>query len=161
MLHRTVTPTELGRLFERETRKCLEKYRIQFNKIHGKAGDEGVDLWGTWKLPTRDLQVMVQCKNTKSPISPSTMREWCGTKPTVDGLRILASRKLPSKAAFHDFQRSEYPMAVMTLENSQLTGFILNQHAMNLIPELNIVKSVTNSYLFWNDIELSQTFKCL
>jgi hypothetical protein len=150
--------TELGRLFEQETRTCLQRYRVHFNNFQGKAGDEGVDLWGTWRLPSQDLRVLVQCKNTKRSISPSTMREWCGTKPNVHGLRILSSRKLPTKAALYEFERSEYPMAVMTLENTKLTGFFLNQQAMNLIPELSIVKTALHSHLalFWNDIDLFQ-----
>ncbi|KAJ3092532.1 hypothetical protein HK102_006084 [Quaeritorhiza haematococci] len=76
-----------GTEFERLIKLCLGAYGMELSRVGG-AGDQGVDLRGSWTLlrpntnsPTTNvlLPLFVQCKRYSKPVGPSTLRELEGT----------------------------------------------------------------------------------
>jgi len=69
-----------GTRYEYLCAATLTRLSFSLTRIGGSS-DAGIDLIGTWKLPTlpHPLRVLVQCKAFKAKVSPKTVRELEGT----------------------------------------------------------------------------------
>lgn len=131
--------TYQGTRYEYTALACL--HRLGFTLSHnGGANDKGIDLIGTWTLPSSPspssqtpstppspptLKVLIQCKSTISKILPSAMRElegafagapfeWRGPQGVV---AFLVARKPPTRGVMAAMARSRWPMGFITLES--------------------------------------------
>ncbi|KAF9113357.1 hypothetical protein BGX27_001746 [Mortierella sp. AM989] len=150
--HNTKSTIYRGTLFEYQTqsilRKCLGIY------THRSAGndDRGVDLRGTWFLPTsaspkpgdlvRHLKVIVQCKSMSVKVGPKYVRELQGslsyeTQPTM---AVLAINSDFTKMALLPYVRSLWPMALVVIDakNHQCSKLIWNNAAEKVMQGIHI-----------------------
>ncbi|KAF8979537.1 hypothetical protein BGZ46_005304 [Entomortierella lignicola] len=117
-----------GTLFEYQTQEVLMKCLGIYTQRTAGAGDLGVDLRGTWFLPTsasprpgdkvRHLKVIVQCKSTNTRIGPNFVRELQGSlsyesQPTM---AILAISSDFTKHSFLPYAMSLWPMALVVID---------------------------------------------
>jgi len=92
----------------------------------GGVSDNGIDLLGTWNLPSSrtPIKVLIQCKALAlSPIRPATVRELEGAfvgapKGWRDGnvLGLLVSQKSATKGVREALGRSRWPMGYVLCE---------------------------------------------
>lgn len=71
----------LGTAYERQCQSFARTYlRMSLIQVGG-ANDEGIDLRGTWSLPSCDRQfnIIAQCKRYKRKVPPNHIRELVGT----------------------------------------------------------------------------------
>ena len=103
----------VGTHYEYLCSDALRRLSFTLTRTGGRA-DAGIDLLGTWKLPSLPdpLRVLVQCKAMKAKVSPECVRElegavagapdaWkgvgtvgvlCGKKPATQGVRDAVRR---------------------------------------------------------------------
>lgn len=68
--------TYVGTHYEYTVLESLRRFRLSLTRIGGRS-DAGIDLLGTWHLPSlpHPLRVIVQCKALKTKLGPSIVRE--------------------------------------------------------------------------------------
>ncbi|KAK2758233.1 hypothetical protein FQN54_004077 [Arachnomyces sp. PD_36] len=68
--------TYVGTHYEYTVLQSLRRFRLSLTRIGGRS-DAGIDLLGTWHLPSlpHPLRVIVQCKALKTKLGPSLVRE--------------------------------------------------------------------------------------
>lgn len=68
--------TYVGTHYEYTVLQSLRRFRLSLTRIGGRS-DAGIDLVGTWHLPSlpHPLRVIVQCKALKTKLGPSIVRE--------------------------------------------------------------------------------------
>lgn len=110
----------LGTHYEYTVQIALHNLGMHLQRVGGHS-DYGIDLLGTWSLPSvpSPLKVLIQCKALAlSPIRPATVREmegafvgaprgWRGT----DVLGMLVSQKSATKGVREAMGRSRWPLA--------------------------------------------------
>jgi hypothetical protein len=112
----TTSPTYIGTHYEYTVQSALERLGMTLRRVGGRA-DNGIDLLGTWSLPSviNPIKVIVQCK--AYAIHPSQARElegafvgapqgWRGTNV----LALLVSQKVATKGVREALGRSRWPM---------------------------------------------------
>ena len=106
----------VGTHYEYTVSSTLAKYGLSLRRVGG-ASDYGIDLLGTWKLPSTEepLKVLVQCK--AGAIGPHVIRELEGAfvgAPVgwreAGVLGLLASRRVATKGVGDALARSRWPM---------------------------------------------------
>ena len=110
------SPVYVGTHYEYTVAASLASYGLALRRIGG-ASDRGIDLLGTWALPSapEPLRALVQCK--AGAVGPHVVRElegafvgapvgWRG--PGVLG--VLASRKAATRGVGDALARSRWPM---------------------------------------------------
>lgn len=108
----------VGTHYEYIVASTLSKYYFSLKRIGGTS-DYGVDLLGTWSLPStqESFRVLVQCKAGFQKIGPHLIRElegafvgapagWRGTNV----LGFLASERTATKGIRESLGRSRWPM---------------------------------------------------
>ncbi|KAF9403078.1 hypothetical protein BGX21_007236 [Mortierella sp. AD011] len=141
--HNTKSTIYRGTLFEYQTQNILRKCLGIYTQRFAGNGDCGVDLRGTWFLPTstsskpgdmvRHLKVIVQCKWSNSKIGPKYVRELQGslsyeTQPTM---AILAISSDFTRLALSPYASSLWPMALVVIdaEKQQCSKLMWNRAA--------------------------------
>lgn len=112
------SPTYVGTYYEYTVKSALEGLGMSLKRIGGNW-DNGIDLLGTWSLPShhQPLKVLIQCKGHARKMEPSQARElegafvgapqgWRG--PGV--LAFLISQKSATKGVREALGRSRWPM---------------------------------------------------
>jgi hypothetical protein len=110
--------TYVGTLYEYTVQGALESLGMSLKRIGGKS-DYGIDLLGTWSVPSapQPLKVLIQCKAFARKIEPSQARElegafvgapigWRG----AGVLGLLVSQKSATKGVREAMGRSRWPM---------------------------------------------------
>ena len=106
----------VGTHYEYTVSSALAKYGLSLVRVGG-ASDYGIDLLGTWRLPSaaEPLRALVQCK--AGAIGPHVVRElegaFVGAPVGWRGagvLGVLASRKTATKGVGDALARSRWPM---------------------------------------------------
>ena len=128
-----------GTLYEYTVQSALLRLNFSLTRV-GKRGDEGVDLLGTWKVPTfpQPIRVFFQCKSTQTPVGPQYIRELEGTFGSVPAgwrgigvIGFLASRKRASKSVRVSLRKSMLPMAFINVRlDGTIREFVWNRAAV-------------------------------
>ncbi|CZT43628.1 uncharacterized protein RSE6_03689 [Rhynchosporium secalis] len=110
--------TYVGTHYEYTTQIALERLGMSLKRIGGKS-DYGIDLLGTWSLPSvnEPLKVLIQCKAFARKIEPAQARElegaFVGAPMGWRGagvLGLLVSQKAATKGVREALGRSRWPM---------------------------------------------------
>jgi hypothetical protein len=111
---------------------------MSLKRIGGKS-DYGIDLFGTWSLPSvpQPLKVLIQCKAFARKIEPSQIRElegtFVGAPPGWRGagvLGLLASQKSATKGVREALGRSRWPMGyVLCGADGKILQLLWNRRA--------------------------------
>lgn len=121
----TTSTTYVGTHYEYTTQTALSRLGMSLKRIGGKS-DYGIDLLGTWTLPSspQPLRVLIQCKAFARKVEPSQARELEGTfvgAPTgwrgTGVLGFLVSRKPATKGVREAMGRSRWPMGYVLCED--------------------------------------------
>ncbi|KAJ6096503.1 hypothetical protein N7486_007249 [Penicillium sp. IBT 16267x] len=116
----------VGTHYEYTVLKSLRRYALALHRIGGRD-DAGIDLVGTWHLPThersRALRVLVQCKALKTKLGPNLVRELEGALRqapvgwrTDQTVGVLVSPREATKGVRDALARSSFPLFWMMLE---------------------------------------------
>ncbi|KAH8681452.1 hypothetical protein BX600DRAFT_22203 [Xylariales sp. PMI_506] len=120
----TSSTTYVGTLFEYTVAAALQTLGFSIKRIGGR-GDYGIDLVGTWTVPSSaaPLRVLIQCKaaaaNTK--IGPTHIRElegaFIGAPPGWRGpgvIGLLVTQRAATKGIRDSLGRSRWPMSFIS-----------------------------------------------
>jgi hypothetical protein len=128
--------TYKGTHFEYTVANTLSQYGFSLQRT-GKRLDKGIDLLGTWSVPSakEPLRVFVQCK--VGVIGPNLIRELEGTfRGTPVGWRgqdvlgLLVSPKVATSHLRDSLGRSQRPMAFVSCsQDGHLQQFIWNRRS--------------------------------
>lgn len=116
----------VGIHYEYTVLESLRRYALALHRIGGRD-DAGIDLVGTWHLPThersRALRVLVQCKALKAKLGPNIVRELEGTLRqapvgwrTDQTVGVLVSPREATKGVRDALARSSFPLFWMMVE---------------------------------------------
>lgn len=135
----TNSGTYVGTHYEYTVGKALESYGMQLKRIGGRS-DCGIDLLGTWTVPSaaQPLKVLVQCKaHAGRKIEPSQARElegaFVGAPPGWRGsgvLGLLVTQKSATKGVREALGRSRWPMGfVLCSADGKILQMLWNRKA--------------------------------
>ncbi|OHE98785.1 hypothetical protein CORC01_05874 [Colletotrichum orchidophilum] len=112
----------VGTHYEYTVSSTLAQYGIHAVRVGG-VSDQGIDLLGTWKLPsqTDNMKVILQCKAGAQRVGPSQVRELEGSFVGApvgwrgEGvIAFLVSEKPASKGVRESLGRSRWPMGFIS-----------------------------------------------
>lgn len=152
-----------GTHYEYTVAETLERLAFSLTRV-GRASDLGIDLLGSWALPSRPkpLNVLVQCK-AEAP-KPSMIRELEGAvvgapvRYRGEGtIAILAAAKEATKGVRDAVGRSGLPMAYLNITiEGKIRQFVWNHAAVECGLE---GVGVALKYLVDGDSEVTLTWK--
>jgi hypothetical protein len=152
-----------GTHYEYTVANALERLAFSLTRV-GRASDLGIDLLGTWAVPSRPapLNVLIQCK-AEAP-KPSMVRELEGAvvgAPVAyrgEGtVTILAAAKKATKGVRDAVGRSRLPMAYLNITTEgRVRQFVWNHAAVECGLE---GVSVALRYLANGESEVALTWK--
>jgi hypothetical protein len=130
--------TYVGTHYEYTVQTALEWLGMSLRRIGGRS-DYGIDLLGTWPLPStvQPLKVLVQCKALAKKIDPAQARElegsfvgapigWRGSGV----LGILVAQKSATKGVREALGRSRWPMAYVLCDaDGKILQMLWNRRA--------------------------------
>ncbi|TVY58534.1 Uncharacterized protein LCER1_G000879 [Lachnellula cervina] len=117
--------TYVGTYYEYAVQTALPRLGLSLKRIGGRS-DYGIDLIGTWNLPSslQPLKVLIQCKALAGKAEPKVVRELEGAfvgAPTgwrgAGVLGFLVSKKPASKGVREALGRSRWPMGYVLCED--------------------------------------------
>ncbi|KAG9245742.1 hypothetical protein BJ878DRAFT_335371 [Calycina marina] len=130
-----------GTYFEYTAQGALESWGMSLKRIGG-INDYGIDLLGTWAVPSmpQPLKIIVQCKSSTSKSGgkgPANTRElegsFVGAPQGWRGsgvLALLVSQRAATKAVREAFARSRWPMGyVYCTSNGKILQMLWNKKA--------------------------------
>ncbi len=130
--------TYVGTHYEYTVQSSLERLGMSLKRIGGKS-DYGIDLLGTWSLPSASepLKVLIQCKAFARKIEPSQARELEGAfvgAPTgwrgSGVLGLLVSQRSATKGVREAMGRSRWPMGyVLCTPEGKILQMLWNRRA--------------------------------
>lgn len=140
----TTSTTYVGTYYEYMVQCALRHLGFSLTRVGGRD-DSGIDLVGTWHLPsnTHPLRVLVQCKALKGKLGPNLVRElegafigaplgWRGENV----LGFLVSPKSATKGVREAMRRSRWAMGWIMVENEDGEGrvkqVLWNRAAVNI-----------------------------
>jgi hypothetical protein len=127
----------VGTHFEYTVAACLSRYGFSLRRTGGRL-DAGIDLLGTWKVPSgsEPLRVLIQCKSGKKQLMPHHIRElegtFIGAPPGWRGsgvLGFLATEKPATPGVRDALGRSRRPMGFITCSKEGHIQQLLWNHA--------------------------------
>jgi Protein of unknown function (DUF2034) len=140
----STSTTYVGTRYEYTVQHRLRQLGFSLSRIGGRD-DSGIDLLGTWLLPSNPhpLRVIVQCKALKGKLGPNLIRElegaFIGAPIGWRGegvLGILVSPKSATKGVREAIGRSRWAMGWIMVENEDGTGrvrqMLWNRAAANI-----------------------------
>lgn len=130
----------IGTHYEYTVLTTLTSHGFHLRRIGG-ASDFGIDLLGTWTLPSlpRPLRVIIQCKALSSRSRPDLIRElegaFVGAPPGWRGEGVLGLLVAPgpsTKGVRDAMARSKWPMGFVSCgrEDGKVKQFLWNQAAV-------------------------------
>lgn len=133
--------TYVGTHYEYTILEQLRRYRLLLTRIGGRA-DSGIDLVGTWDLPSlpHPLRVVVQCKALKSRVGPNVVRELEGTFVGApvgwrgEGiLGMLVSTREATKGVRDTLSKSSFPLIwIMAASDGEVHQILWNSKATDI-----------------------------
>lgn len=136
----TSSKTYVGTQYEYTVASVLKGYGFDMKRIGGRD-DFGIDLLGTWSVPssTAALRIILQCKvsATKTGIGPRMVRElegaFVGAPPGWRGdgvIGFLVAQKPATKGIRDSLSRSRWPMGFIScLPDGRLQQMLWNRQA--------------------------------
>lgn len=128
----------VGTHYEYTVQTAFKRLGMSLKRIGG-ASDYGIDLLGTWSLPSvsQPLKVLIQCKALARKVEPSQARELEGAfvgAPTgwrgSGVLGLLVSQKSATKGVREALGRSRWPMGyVLCGSDGKILQMIWNRRA--------------------------------
>lgn len=132
------TTLYVGTHYEYTVAQILSKYGFYLQRVGGHS-DYGIDLLGTWTVPSSSepLKVLVQCKAIARKSSPNLVRElegaFVGAPVGWKGhgvLGIFVTEKTATKGVRDALGRSKWPMAFISCSREgRLQQMLWNQRA--------------------------------
>lgn len=125
----------VGTLYEYLCLKALKRFGFALERVGGR-GDEGVDLIGTWRLPSEEmpLNAIVQCKALRLKAGPALVRELEGalarTKP--GSVAVLCSQKSATKGVRDAIKNANVPLIWMQIVQDDAQGAKVHQMLWNV-----------------------------
>jgi Protein of unknown function (DUF2034) len=122
--------TYVGTHYEYTVQNTLRRLGFSLTRIGGRD-DSGIDLLGTWHLPStpHPLRVILQCKALKGKLGPNLVRElegaFVGAQAGWKGegvLGILVSPKSATKGVRDAMGRSKWAMGWIMVEDEDGKG---------------------------------------
>lgn len=119
------TTTYVGTHYEYMVAEALRRYGFELRRVGG-AGDYGIDLLGTWTVPSTPapLRVLLQCKVSSSPttrVGPARVRElegaFVGAPPGWRGggvVGLLVAQRAATRGVRDALARSRWPMGYLS-----------------------------------------------
>ncbi|KAI5240924.1 hypothetical protein E4T43_05709 [Aureobasidium subglaciale] len=154
-----------GTHYEYTVANSLTRLAFSLTRV-GRTSDLGIDLLGSWAIPSRPapLNILIQCK-AETP-KPSMIRELEGavvgapTRYRGEGtLAILAAAKEATKGVRDAVGRSRLPMAYLNITTEgSVRQFVWNQAAVECALES---VGVTLRYLANGESEVALTWRGL
>ncbi|KAK4517666.1 uncharacterized protein ATC70_001006 [Mucor velutinosus] len=137
-----------GTLFELQTLETLATAAgMDLEHVGGKS-DRGIDLRGQW---FNNINILVQCKNTKQGCTPDQIRELIGTvasstspnRRKIIGILSTVNRKQTNNNQFtpdvlQQFRASTIALGLVTIENTTLKSIMFNKKAQAMLKGLSI-----------------------
>lgn len=130
--------TYVGTHYEYRVQQSLKRLGLSLKRIGGRS-DYGIDLLGTWALPSvsEPLKVLVQCKALAMKVKPSQAREmegaFVGAPPGWRGagvLGLLVSQQSATKGVREAIGRSRWPLGyVLCGQDGKIIQMLWNQKA--------------------------------
>jgi hypothetical protein len=127
-----------GTHYEYTAQSSLERLGITLKRVGGRS-DYGIDLLGTWNLPSipKPMKVLVQCKARAAKPTPSEIRELEGAFTGAPSgwrgsgvLAMLVAQKEATKGVRDAMGRSRWPMAfVMCTGQGKILQMMWNRRA--------------------------------
>lgn len=130
----TSSTVYVGTHYEYTVLASLSRYALSARRVGG-ASDYGIDLLGSWSLPSlpSPLSVIVQCKAGTQRIGPSLIRElegsfagappgWRDPHPV---LALLVTEKPATKGVRDSLSRSSWPMGYISCTSQGLVRQML------------------------------------
>lgn len=127
-----------GTHYEYTVQSALQRLGLSLQRV-GKVSDYGIDLVGTWPLPTSKVpkKVLVQCKAHAEKLHPSVARElegaFVGAPPgwRSDGvLALLVTCGVSTKGVREALGRSRWPMGFLCCtKEGKVLQFLWNRRA--------------------------------
>lgn len=136
----TSSKTYVGTHYEYTVASVLKGYGFDMKRVGGR-NDFGIDLLGTWSVPssTTALRIILQCKvsATKTEIGPRLVRElegaFVGAPPGWRGpgvIGMLVAQKPATKGIRDSLSRSRWPMGFIScLPDGRLQQMLWNRQA--------------------------------
>lgn len=136
----TSSTTFNGTLYEYTVMDSLKRFKFDLTRTGGRS-DRGIDLLGTWNLPTSPVPIraLIQCKyhTGASTIQPSYIRElegaFLGAPSGWRGegvMALLATTKEATKGVREAMTRSKWPMGFLTIDtDGSIRQFLWNHGA--------------------------------
>ncbi|PLN83639.1 hypothetical protein BDW42DRAFT_199998 [Aspergillus taichungensis] len=113
--------TYIGTHYEYTVQQTLRASNFTLHRTGGRA-DAGIDLLGTWHVPSREhpVRTIVQCKALKTKLGPNLVRELEGTFAsapagwrTGDEVGVLVSPREATRGVREALARSAFPLVWM------------------------------------------------
>jgi len=129
-----------GTLYEYTVLESLKRFKFDLTRTGGRS-DRGIDLLGTWNLPTAPvpLRALIQCKfqSGASTIQPSYIRElegaFLGAPSGWRGegvMALLVTTREATKGVREAMARSNWPMGFLTIDiDGSIRQFLWNHGA--------------------------------
>jgi RRG7 (Required for Respiratory Growth 7) protein len=125
----TSSTVYVGTHYEYTVGLSLARYGLAVRRVGGPS-DFGIDLLGTWSLPSQPqpLRVILQCKGGTQKIGPSLIRELEGSfvgappgwRAPSKVLAFLVSEKPATKGVRDSLGRSSWPMGYISCSKDGL-----------------------------------------
>lgn len=132
------TTLYVGTHYEYTIAQVLSKYGFYLQRVGGQS-DFGIDLLGTWTVPSSSepLKVLIQCKAIARKSSPNLVRElegaFVGAPVGWKGhgvLGIFATEKTATKGVRDSLGRSKWPMVFVSCSREgRVQQMLWNQRA--------------------------------
>lgn len=134
-----------GTLYEYTVLTSLARLSFTLTRTTRGAGDLGIDLTGTWSLPSRPypLRVLVQCKALAKKLGPQHVRElegaFIGAPVGYRGegvIGVLAGTAAATKGVREALSRSRWPLVWICVDGLRHGGkvrqMLWNERAVEL-----------------------------
>lgn len=128
----------VGTHYEYTVQTALERLGMSLKRIGGRS-DYGIDLLGTWSLPStpQPLRILVQCKALARKIQPAQARElegaFVGAPRGWRGLGVLGllvTQKSATKGVREALGRSRWPMGyILCGSDGKILQMLWNRRA--------------------------------
>jgi hypothetical protein len=128
----------VGTVYEYTVQSALARLGMSLKRVGGKS-DFGIDLFGTWNIPSAasSLKVLVQCKARGTKSKPSEIRELEGAFVGAPSgwrstgvLGFLVSQQEATKGVREAMGRSRWPMGyVMCSGKGRILQMLWNRKA--------------------------------
>lgn len=129
---------QIGKLYESRTLATFVNLSFSLSTTK-QTNDHGIDLYGFWRLGSRKVPVIFQCKCESRPTPTNYIREFEGALSRRPGgtVGFMVAKKGYSRNSIEYFGASVFPIVLVGMsEQGLIEGFLVNQQTSRLLPKL-------------------------